>query len=47
MPSVHDVMAKGDAHECIVIHAGEEMEKLARCVVNEFENKITSDPCGR
>jgi tRNA(Arg) A34 adenosine deaminase TadA len=37
--TIETLMATGNAHECVVVHGGEDMERLARSVVDEFEQK--------
>ena len=36
------VNGNGNAHECVVVHGGGGMERLARSVVEDFEQKGSS-----
>ena len=38
LPPIHEVLSTGNSHQCVVIFAGEEMEQLARQVVQRFED---------
>lgn len=38
LPSIHELMGTGNDHRCVVVHAGEALERLAREVVQQFED---------